>query len=323
MSDNIYDDVISIGSQGTERVEMMVDIYESVDCVNYQGFRTNKPQPLQQTGSDSKRIRSSRATVCLGLLCVFQMIAIVLFCFYIYSNKTNNTQEMSQFLTNITNLTEEKSKILNKITNLTEEKSKMLNKITNLTEEKSKILNKITNLTEEKNKMLNKITNLTEEKSKMLNKITNLTEERNKILTNITNLTKERDQLQEKNKDEWFYYQSSFYFISSEEKSWSESRRYCSDRGADLIIVNNSEEQDILNKLSGRIAVWIGLTGSGKNRSWTWIDGTNMTTALWSHGEPNEAGGEICAVSHSSEWSDYKCHYSFQWICEKSSLKCH
>jgi len=31
--------------------------------------------------------------------------------------------------------------------------------------------------------------------------------------------------------------------MSSEKKSWTESRRYCRERGADLIIINNKEKQ--------------------------------------------------------------------------------
>jgi len=44
--------------------------------------------------------------------------------------------------------------------------------------------------------------------------------------------------------DGWIYYQSSLYFISSvnEKKNWTESRRYCRERGADLIIINNRLE---------------------------------------------------------------------------------
>ncbi len=43
--------------------------------------------------------------------------------------------------------------------------------------------------------------------------------------------------------DGWIYYQSNLYFISTEKKSWTESRRHCTERGADLTIINNREEQ--------------------------------------------------------------------------------
>ncbi|KAK2871189.1 hypothetical protein Q8A67_023716 [Cirrhinus molitorella] len=77
MSDAIYDDVIRTES---ERVEMTVGIYESADCVRDHDFRTetNTHQPLQQTGSDSVKIRNYRAAVvCLVLLCVLLLTAVI------------------------------------------------------------------------------------------------------------------------------------------------------------------------------------------------------------------------------------------------------
>ncbi|KAL0182556.1 hypothetical protein M9458_021931, partial [Cirrhinus mrigala] len=53
MSDTIYDNVIGTKTKGInrDRVEMMVEIYESVDCVRDHDFRTetNTHQPLQHT----------------------------------------------------------------------------------------------------------------------------------------------------------------------------------------------------------------------------------------------------------------------------------
>jgi len=43
--------------------------------------------------------------------------------------------------------------------------------------------------------------------------------------------------------DEWIYSHSSFYYFSTEKKSWNESRIFCMEKGADLIIINNREEQ--------------------------------------------------------------------------------
>ncbi len=37
--------------------------------------------------------------------------------------------------------------------------------------------------------------------------------------------------------------QLQLFYISSERKSWSWSRRYCQQRGADLVIINSRKEQ--------------------------------------------------------------------------------
>nr|XP_055064555.1 C-type lectin domain family 6 member A-like [Misgurnus anguillicaudatus] len=94
------------------------------------------------------------------------------------------------------------------------------------------------------------IKNFTKERDQLLTKYTNITEERDELIAKYNNITKLSEQwIQKINTlrtglyDGWIYYQSSLYFISSEEKIWSESRSYCRERGADLIIINNKEEQ--------------------------------------------------------------------------------
>ncbi|XP_042602768.1 CD209 antigen-like protein A [Cyprinus carpio] len=150
-------------------------------------------------------------------------------------------------------------------------------------------------------------------------KSTNYTQERQQLLTKITNLSEERDQLKsERNElqkrlaDGWKYYQSSLYFISSEKKSWTESRRYCRERGADLIIINNTEEQDFVKNISGISDLfWIGLTDIEVEGRWKWVDGSTLTSGFWASGEPNSYRGkeEDCAINRSSGWADFSCDY--------------
>ncbi|XP_058626546.1 C-type lectin domain family 17, member A-like [Onychostoma macrolepis] len=133
------------------------------------------------------------------------------------------------------------------------------------------------------------------------------------IHTNNTNYTE--------NRDGWIYYQSSIYFISSKIKSWDESRRYCTEKGADLIIINSREEQDFVKKISADAKVWIGLTDSDVEGIWKWVDGSTLTSGFWWPREPNGHIKEDCALNDSSGWADYPCSYAFKWICEKSLVK--
>ncbi|XP_056103767.1 CD209 antigen-like protein A isoform X3 [Rhinichthys klamathensis goyatoka] len=169
-------------------------------------------------------------------------------------------------------------------------------------------------------------------------KSTNYTEERDQLLTNITRLTEERDQLIFKNRGQpindlqsyygWTYYKSSFYYMPNETKNWNESRRYCTERGADLIIINNTDEQDFVKNMTGKAIVWIGLTDSEVDGTWKWVDGSTLTSNFWANGEPNGRTKENCvltvAVPKLPEWPklvgwlDDACTKPFQWICEKS-----
>ncbi|XP_056322128.1 CD209 antigen-like protein C [Danio aesculapii] len=289
MSYNIYEDVFRAESGGRNRdiLEVTVAIYESADCVKDQDFRTNTQQPLQQTGSGSLKTNTRATTVCLVLLCFLLLTAVIVLSVYIYTNYTQETR--------ITILTEEREQLIINITNLTEEREQLLISI-----EAGNDQNQI--LTKEKNELLSKNDDL--------------------IIQNVQLQQVENDLQECRNKlDGWFNYQSSFYFISSEKKNWSESRRYCRDRGADLIIINNREEQDHLQKISGGAEFWIGLTDINEESRWEWVNGTNMTTGIfrfWRILEPNGRREENCAISRSSGWADFPCNGYFQWICEKN-----
>ncbi|KAK9968255.1 hypothetical protein ABG768_002589 [Culter alburnus] len=256
--------------ESEDRIEKTVDIYISAEAVrdmkhkkDIEDFdtQTSKTQTPQHTGSDSVKIRSSRAAlVCLVLLCVLLLTAVIVLCVYIHTKSTNYTEEREQLLTNITNITKERDGLIFKNKNLMNKRDQL----------------------------------------------------RNELLI----------------RDGWIYYQSSFYYMPNETNNWNKSRGDCTGRGADLVIINNKEEQDFVKNMSGAAVVWIGLTDSDVENTWKWVDGSNMTSKFWASGEPGGGRTENCVMTAAMliltnypilvGWLDEACNKPHQWICEKS-----
>ncbi|XP_029599503.1 C-type lectin domain family 4 member E-like isoform X1 [Salmo trutta] len=162
-----------------------------------------------------------------------------------------------------------------------------------------------------------------------------LTKDGDQLQTSNKTLTRERDQLQKETEclkqslvekvcpQGWKKLGSSCYYVSTESKSWEESRQDCRNRGADLVVINSQEKQTLVNWLCGRKNyVWIGLTDSVTEGTWKWVDDTPLTTKYWNSGEPNGGRAENCVYFYSwssdkGEWWDYDCSYKYRWICEK------
>ncbi|KAM9449574.1 CD209 antigen-like protein C [Clarias gariepinus] len=180
---------------------------------------------------------------------------------------------------------------------------------------------------------------------KLQNRSRDLIKEKAELNNNYINLGKARDQLQ-KEKDEierrfsnltgdirkpgWIIFQSSLYYMSTEQRSWDESRQDCRQREADLVIINSREEQDFIELLRRGNSAWIGLTDREKESEWKWVDGTPLTSAYWWTKEPsNSNGDEDCAETGYkpvdgrpvndliSTWNDNSCSGRNSWICEK------
>ncbi|XP_055008161.1 CD209 antigen-like protein D isoform X2 [Boleophthalmus pectinirostris] len=117
----------------------------------------------------------------------------------------------------------------------------------------------------------------------------------------------------------WVYFQGSVYLGSTIEQSWEESRQYCQQRGADLIIINSDQEQTFASTFSGRR--WIGLTATqSEPRQWRWVDGSQLNTRFWYSGEPNNSyNDEFCVETKGTgnTWNDEGCYEKLLCICQK------
>nr|XP_046183368.1 CD209 antigen-like protein A [Oncorhynchus gorbuscha] len=156
----------------------------------------------------------------------------------------------------------------------------------------------------------------------------NATEERDQLQTRYNNLTEEKGHIQAKLfvmeqhcQEGWRYFDSKFYFLSTEKKTWKQSRQDCLDRGADLVVINSREEQTFVFNL--HLRAWIGLNDSVTEGIWKWVDGTPLTTGYWAAEQPDDSGQEDCAEIYYGQddpvktWNDDKCGTNHNWICEK------
>ncbi|XP_064782794.1 CD209 antigen-like protein A [Oncorhynchus masou masou] len=157
----------------------------------------------------------------------------------------------------------------------------------------------------------------------------NATAERDQLQTRYNSLTEEKGHIQAKLlvieqhcQEGWRYSDSSLYFLSTEKKTWEESRQDCLERGADLVIINSREEQTFVFNL--HLRAWIGLKDSVTEGTWKWVDGTSLTTGYWAAEQPDDyERQEDCAEIYYGQddpvktWNDDKCGTNHNWICEK------
>ncbi|XP_067332590.1 CD209 antigen-like protein A isoform X3 [Channa argus] len=162
----------------------------------------------------------------------------------------------------------------------------------------------------------------TSEKYNLQNRVNNLSIINNQSKNLIQQL---QDQIAGKLcPEEWMRFGCSCYFMSTEKKSWSESRTDCVNRGSDLVIINSKEEQKMVSELTKNGASWIFLRTeqqhSGGTYQGKWVDGSTLTQEFWATGEPQYTWSSYAAYcDQQGRWrsEQYYDYHSKNWICEK------
>jgi hypothetical protein len=113
---------------------------------------------------------------------------------------------------------------------------------------------------------------------------------------------------------------------SSSTANWYEHRTACTQRGGDLAIIGNSDDQFDVSQLAlsydNSISYWIGLSDEAEEGTWRWVDGSMLGDDSWMPTEPkpDSAGTEYdCAtMQFGSEWAASVCTSATEAaICER------
>ncbi|XP_025904715.1 C-type lectin domain family 4 member K-like [Nothoprocta perdicaria] len=87
-------------------------------------------------------------------------------------------------------------------------------------------------------------------------------------------LVKQRKELLQRLSSGWKYHDGKIYYFSSDRKPWQDAEDFCVSKRSHLVSVTSAAEQEFLAQEAGKEFYWIGLTESGTEGSWRWVDGT-------------------------------------------------
>ncbi|XP_046877822.1 C-type lectin domain family 4 member M-like [Hypomesus transpacificus] len=299
--------------------------------------------------------------VSFGLLCVLQVslnISLRLIYWRNWTDKSqiNQTEEIHQLQISYDKLSNEKGQLQISYDKLSDGKGQLQNSYDRLANEKGRLQNSYDRLANEKGQLQNSYDRLVNEKGQLQNSYDRLVNEKGQLQNSYDRLVNEKRQLQigydrlvneirqlqignDKLSDQkrqlnsrigayrlcdngWTRLDSSCYYISTEQKTWEESRQDCTRRGARLVIINSVREQISLTEL--KLRVWIGLSEIS-NGIWQWVDGSTVSIGYWTVGEPNnfEGNPEGCVEirplrddNNIMNWNDEPCHFQRNWVCE-------
>nr|XP_023656998.1 killer cell lectin-like receptor subfamily B member 1A [Paramormyrops kingsleyae] len=125
----------------------------------------------------------------------------------------------------------------------------------------------------------------------------------------------------------WMFNNSKCYFVDLDKpwKTWEDSRLECIKMGADLLTIQNKEEQMFIMNFAPTYydewhGYWIGLTG--KAQDWVWINGSSLTTGFWADAGKQNGTHVLTNIDRKTlnSWRQAWPDMRNRWICENKAL---
>ncbi|XP_077114367.1 killer cell lectin-like receptor subfamily B member 1 [Ranitomeya variabilis] len=110
-----------------------------------------------------------------------------------------------------------------------------------------------------------------------------------------------------------------YYYSDVTERTWSQSQDDCKKMGADLLVIKNNEQQEIIQRSIiqwGENTYWIGLHYDGD--VWRWVDGEHYSGSLIQI--KIRTSGRCVSMTRSGYYQD-NCNAGRRWICVKKAVR--
>ncbi|XP_056225735.1 asialoglycoprotein receptor 1-like isoform X1 [Seriola aureovittata] len=279
---------------------------EMLDYINEQ------PRPGQERSRDTnqtERRLTQLLFLSFGVLCVIQAILNISLRLALYSGK-----ESSPLDCNTTHISDQKKEVEMNC------ERKRPGYHCNRLQERFNALTRDRDMLENRNNELNnEKKDLEEERDRLKMMLRGLNKSSLRILTS----GQSDGASSQKCPADWREINSRCYFLSSEQKTWGESRKYCQRNGSDLVVIDSEQEQAALYRLDGNtdLLFWIGLYNT--NGIFKWVDGSALTKSFWQDGQPGDGGPnrEDCVEMYhfnplKANWNDAPCGQKRRWLCE-------
>ncbi|KAM4581189.1 uncharacterized protein PAE49_005798 isoform 2-T2 [Odontesthes bonariensis] len=268
--------------------------------------------------------------VCLGILCVVLAVTIVAMAIYIImgmnKQEANLSAENQQLMEVLKNQTEQLTADIRVLKNQTEQ----------LTADNRVLKNQTEQLTADNRVLKNRTELMTVEIGNLENQTKHLNRQKDDlnwtlgvILTFNSFPVKEfcPDKQCQPCQGGWILYQKKCYLFYDKPapwKTWTQSQTYCKDSGADLVVIDNQQEQEFISNNtkyyhSEHHGYWIGLKES--NGNFFWIDGRRNTLGYWL--ETGGSGSYVLVIpdkSPTQSWKRSSPEFQLKFICESEAL---
>ncbi|KAK5612671.1 hypothetical protein CRENBAI_009080 [Crenichthys baileyi] len=127
----------------------------------------------------------------------------------------------------------------------------------------------------------------------------------------------------------WKAFRGKCYLFYNENvpwKTWRESQAYCQGKAADLVVIDDLQEQEFVSSNTETYhdefhGYWLGLQETNKN--WIWVDGHNDTLRFWMKDNLGTSGPYALLIpgrNLTENWDKADHQFQNKFICEREAL---